>query len=389
MRAYLRANAPAFAGTAVYTALLLLWTMRNWNLAPALNNDITRGMALFNYVPHLAFYAEEAVLALLGTSAKIVLGFVVLPACCFYLIVKIFRFYLDILWSLAIAFAALISFDNYPFRDFLYGLIAGKGWAELASVRHFEVMGFPIPALSTCALLLLLHYSIKYFRPQDLLQRSVLTALWAVHIHLHPIDALFGLCFWFSYLPIRLARSYGAGSSRQVLIMVLQQLLLALLFVAPALLGLDRHIFTQVGHVSPGAYYYSMYFAAPLLLLALAFAVMRIDPHEILFKFWHIFLLLLLEFAIVFDADVLGVGLNLEIVTSRIPLFFLHFYYYVPVLYFATRPQRVYQSGPESRPLARLGNSLFSWAFARFSKIYLPLFILLLLAFAWTATVSL
>ena len=128
-----------------------------------------------------------------------------------------------------------------------------------------------------------------------------------------------------------------------------------------------------------GPFYYFAYFLVPLVLLGVIYLVKRVDPYELLMKFWPIFLVMVIEFGLVTVKMLTGKGVPPELLHSRLSLFFLHMYYYVPVLYYLNQSTYVrYTTGMESTSISsRILRSLV-WFFRDASKVYIPaLFVLL------------
>ena len=120
----------------------------------------------------------------------------------------------------------------------------------------------------------------------------------------------------------------------------------------------------------------------PIAMMVVLFVIHKIDSYEIFYKFWPIYILMALEFILVTTAFFFGKGINLEILTSRIPLFFLHFYYYLPIIFYASRQYYSYNIGKDG---SRARNELRKMIFIIFNKlnyIYLPLIIVLVILFA-------
>ena len=374
--------------TAVFAAFVSYWTLSNWNSAPAFNNDIESARQLFSFSPHLSILLNDLVLAAFGTTGQIVLGFIIFPTISFFVLFKIFNRHIGSLWSLAISVCALVSYSNYPFRQFLGELMTGMGWAELSSVRHLEIMGFPIPAFSTFYFLTLFYFSTSTQSLVNVRRATVLTTLWALFIQIHPVDAIFGLTFWFTYLPIRLYRQRKGAEISQIAKTVLQQVAIAFIITLPAILGLKETVLETPASAFIPSYYYVVYFILPIFAMTVIYFVQRVDPFEIIFKFWHVYMLILVEFTLVALADMFRFGIHPEIIQTRIPLFLLHFYYYVPVIYFSTKPYQEYSIGPEAHPVSIRLHKAVHMFFNEFSRVYLSFTLVILFLFALSRTIN-
>lgn len=340
----------------------------------------------FYFYPYFALWFYGIALALVRDYGVLLLSQVIFPTVCFILIIKIFNRYLSCGWSIAIAFLSTMSFSSLPFRQFLVGLILGDKTTKISTLQPLEILHFPFPSLSLFVFLALYYFSTKQVK---LTKKRItgFTLLWALNTQIHLLDAFFGLIFWFTYFPIRFFRQEKLEQLHQLIPCIIPQLFLTVVLILPALLSLtgnvsDLEIVMKNGD-GVGLYYYLSYFALPLLGCVLAYFIFRIDVFEILLKFWHIYVLMFAELILISAIRFFDISVGFDIVKNRIPLFFLHFYYYVPVIYFATRPlYHDFKRGIESKKISAIIRSIAIWFFNSFSKFYLPLLVVLLVIFA-------
>jgi hypothetical protein len=170
--------------------------------------------------------------------------------------------------------------------------------------------------------------------------------------------------------------------------LILPQLLILLTICLPAFILAD---FSK-GQISSAksfnvGIYYILYFLIPVLSMLALFRIHKIDLYEIFYKFWPIYSLMLVEFLLVFGAVFFGKGVNIEILTSRIPLFFLHFYYYLPIIFYGSREYYSFYVGRDGGDVINAIRKIIFVIFNRLNYLYLPLIIVLIIIFAIQSSV--
>ena len=198
-------------------------------------------------------------------------------------------------------------------------------------------------------------------------------------IYINAIDGLFALAFWGIFFPVKWLRQkwslpkWGASC-------LVQGAVIGLVLAPALVLGhVDASLNASV--VPLGTYYLLAYLGMPLFLITILFVVQRIDPYELFYNFRHVYIIMLTEIVLVTVSSLGIFPLDLHITQNRIVQFFAHIYYYLPVIYFASRPVISHAFGFESRWIARcLRHGLHAF-FARLSHVYLPVAIVLLLIY--------
>ncbi len=136
---------------------------------------------------------------------------------------------------------------------------------------------------------------------------------------------------------------------------------------------------------SPGLYYVLAYLVMPLLLVGIVVIVQRVDPIELLFNFRHIYAIMTIEITLLVLATTEALPINLMILENRIVQFFAHVYYYLPIIYFAARPNTNPAFGLESLAMARAVRNALHLLFGRRSVIYIAIIIALLCVYNLTS----
>ena len=361
-----------------FTTLLILRFTNNYDSSFLQNNDILSTIDKFQFTPLLSLWLYSLTTSFIGMEAVLILGNVIMPTLCFFMLCKLFDKYISPLWSISLSSLALVSYGPaFPFREFLLLLFSGAGWREINTDVNLQIIGFPIPSLSLFLFLLLLFVTLNFFNIKNLKQGFLFTSLWTLFFQVHPVDALFGIIFWFSFLGIRLFRLNSTATFFKIFS---GHLILSSFLFIPVLLDTEFHSLKLEIPSSEGIPLYTLvsYFVIPIVLIFANYLAHRIDPYEILIKFWHVYLLMITEFILLFSSINLGWGIHADILENRIPLFFLHFYYYVPFLYYTLRPYREFEIGSESGYLSQAFRKAGYLIFSTYKITYLPIFLFLL-----------
>jgi hypothetical protein len=378
----------AFKST--YSWMPLLHRVANGLFFPSYSSLLSSVGGAYFY-PYMTVWASGIIFALWGYSGLILIGQWLLPLASFLIFIRIFRRYLSELWSVTIAFVAFVAFSDWPFHHFLMGLLFGKGWLDLSTYQSLEILHFPIPAFSIFTFLVLFYVSTQQVRLTGH-RITMLTTCWALLSQVHIIDAIYGLTFWFTYFTIRFFRQNKKPYA--IFSLVVVQLFIVLLIVSPLIYGffkdnasgmtraINLGMLVSSPIVQGGLYYYFAYFILPLTLMMIIYFIQRVDFYEIVFKFWHVYMLMLIEFILVSISIVTPIDINLFVLQNRIAFFFLHFYYYVPFLYYAARSPHTYFIGVESVSLFSALRNGLSRLFSVYNRVYLPIIIVLLIIFS-------
>jgi hypothetical protein len=382
-----------------YTSWLpLACRVAEGNLFPVLSaiDGSAQGVGIY---PYFSIWAHGLLIACFGLEGSYFVGRALIPVFCYLVLYRILRRNLPKRWSVAIGAVGLISFASLPFRTFILGLLSGKDWVELGTIQPLEIAHFPVPSFSLLAFLITFLLSIQN-RYWTLRRISFLTAIWALQSQIHLINAIFGLVFWFCSFPIRLGRQNRDTSLGKQLVWVTGQGLIALIFLSPTILSYGYLLWSGMLELSSldlglshypshfGPLYYVLYFLLPVLLVVVAYFTHRVDPYELLYKFWPVFVLLLTEVMMITAHHFSIFAISPDLTYKRLGIFFLHFYYFIPAVYYLGRPSLNFTSGIEASWLMTTIRRAFFWFFHHASKIYIPLVMVLLTLFASASIVA-
>jgi hypothetical protein len=373
----------------IYSWLPIIRSIVHGNLFPVMPTLDSNADGILFY-PYLGLWIYSFMINVFGIKATIIIGQVLFPTLSYFLLLKIFKRYLNSLWSISLSLACLFTFYGWPFRAFLIAIIQSAEFLHIGVIQPLAISTLPIPSLSILYFLLLFYISTNPIKLTTL-RISSLTFFWAILSQFHPVDALFGITFWIVYFSIRLYRQQRANFNYYFITIV--QLLIILIVFTPLFYGYKNAISSEFSLMSEigllakqssiGIYYYLIYFAIPLFAISIIYFVKRIDIFEIVIKFWHIYVLLLVELLLISMNFIFNIGIDISSIQDRIALFFLHFYYYVPVIYYAGLKSGFdYSFGIESKPTSRVVSKSFRFIFSKLNIIYLPVIILLLILYS-------
>jgi len=358
----------------------------------------TSGDALngLSYYPYLSLWLLAALVTLLGPGLALAAAQILFPTAVFILCALTFHLYLPRRWALSLAALGTMAYSSYPLREFLVEMVTGTGWRQLGTVFRPDLANMPFPAISALAFVAVFYLTM---RNQRLSGRWItgLTVAWALQTQVHIVNALFGIPFWLTYLLLRLwrQRRIDGNETSDVMWIWGTQAAITALVSLPAIVGLAGWVSPGVGatELFGGAgsgssilsgYYFTAYFVLPVALTALVATVWRIDPFEILTRFWPIILFMGVELLLALLNLFTGTGALTELMFSRIGIFFLHMLYFVPLVHYAVRPHSsvAFSSGIERNSLAAHLRTFLRWLLHDASLIYLPLLFVALTQFA-------
>ena len=344
----------------------------------------------FEFFPYLSLWLHGVLITLFGLGGAQLIGSTFFPSLSFALMVLIFRCYLPWRWSIAIAALGIFGFSSVPFRDFLIGALSGESWRNLGLVSRPDIMGLPFPSISLLSFLVVFYLTI--FRTYMSSRRSlILSIFWAFQSQIHVINALIGLPFWFSFLGLRLWRANKNGWTRNTTKQYVINLLLALFVCSPALIAIaligeyeNRLGFLFEGEFQSGPFdWFSIgaYFLFPLISLFITYKLFRIDPYELVFKFLPVWVVMIVELILIVVWQVFKLGVPIDLIETRLSMFFLHLFYFVPTIYCVCRGQvENFKVRGEASVLLKLRFWLF-WFFRDASLVYIPLLLIGLTGF--------
>jgi hypothetical protein len=364
--------------------------------APALGDGLTE----LRFYPYITLWIHGLTIAVFGQVGAAVVGEVIWPVIGFLLLISLFRRFLPRRWSITLAALGFLAFLDFPLRIFLGALVGGAGWRDVGTNALPDIASFPVPALTVTLFLGSLLLSLQR-RRLNTTRLLLLTAMWSLHSQVHLVNATVGVLFWFSHFPLELARQNKRRSRKWIVAQTAAQAGVAFIVFLPALVGWVEIATGEVNFLGGvvfeanlfGFYYYFAYFLIPLGLTALLFGVMRLDYYELLTRFRPVYCLMLVELLLVTFNLVTGQGIPSENIFSRLGLYVLHPLYYVPVIHFLSRlefegPAERYSRGSESIAMSGRLRKGLKWLFMDASIVYLPLFFVVLTAYAGSSAIA-
>ncbi len=298
----------------------------------------------FYFEPYASTWFQSFIIKHFQEFAFNFLIIVIIPFSIYLLLVKIYSGYISIVWSSLLALLSLSVFENLSFHDFLIqmGNIFSDSKPSNIVPLIFE---FPLPNFSTLYFIAT-YYIITSVKKINLVHITVFSFLVAFDFYINAIDALFLIAFWLIYFPykIYLNKQYTT------------------LFVLMFSIGQAAIIFFAIfyglrsGQINPdpSAIYFLplynilFYLVVPVIFMILLYFVQRIDLFEIVFKFRHIYAFMAVEIGVILLTFSGILPIDLHILKSRILQFFIHLFYYVPIIYYIGRPVYHYSIGSEA-----------------------------------------
>jgi|TARA_Y100000294_G_scaffold175230_1_gene194833 hypothetical protein len=348
-----------------------LWINFNFSTINLNNNDLETAIELSNYKPYLSFYLNN-ILSL--NSIKFFFGFCFFPSLVAVIIFKIFKKILSSnMWSFSLTILSLTATENFPFINFLIGFLKKFDLKTNVNLyENFEIMGFPIPSFSIFFFCFVFYLSLNIIRISKI-RIFLLTFLWLLMIHIHPVDGFIGNLYWISWLSILYIQKKIKLSTKNILFLFFVYLINIFLVINQLTFDALTINITQ----SISLYNIFFYFILSPMLMIICILVLKIDLYEFYQRFLNIYLLMFVEIILVL-ASINGIGFELAMIETRISMFLLHFLYYVPVIYYLSKDEIFYVNTINKGSYrGRIAMSLY-YIFNKYKYIYLLTFILLI-----------
>jgi hypothetical protein len=261
---------------------------------------------------------------------------------------------------------SLSIYSNLNFRDFIL-LNHNFAFSDYQPL----IFDFPIPGFSTIYFLItyLLIISIKRLHLGFVLLLTILTSL---DFYINPIDALFLIGIWSRYLLLLKPKGINLG-------VIFFQFLVILSIISIGLFS-GNLSFENTVNLSIPNYNLLAYLILPLVLIFVLYYIKRIDFYEIYNRFSHVYIFMAIEFSVVIVSSSKILPIDLDIFETRILQFFIHLFYYVPIIYFLAKPRVKieYAFGSEASFISKK-MTIFSDLVYNFSEKFLTIVVTIML----------
>jgi len=361
------------------------------NLFP-INPFLGQGDMGVGFFPYLALWFTGLLISLFGLNGALLVSSTLLPTLSYLFMVLIYRHYVSWRWSISLAALGILGISAAPFHEFLVAIMMGTGWTTLGVLNLPDATGLPFPSVSLLSFVVLFYLTVQrtYISRRRM---TILSIAWGLQSQVHLLNLIVGVPFWLGLLALTLWRSHRGGALKQSREWFIQTVIVGMLCL-PMLIsfwGQDSTVVTDgisslVGSVDYAetfdSYFFFAYLFLPLAMLFAAFWVFRIDPYELLFKFLPVWVMMAVELLLVLVWNLFGIGVPENLLLSRLGMFFLHLFYFIPAIYCVHRSSMIYHVGIESVPFAKKVRSLMQWFFRDASLVYLPIFAILITGYS-------
>ena len=315
-----------------YLLILISWVLIETNKS----QEILELKSAFYFNPIISNYIIEYFNIYVNPILIVFIKILIIPFTIFLLLIEIYRKYISLIWASLLSLTSLSIYRNFNFRDFIF------------TIKQFPknnlqplIFDFPIPGFSTLYFLTvyLIIVSIKKSSKYFLL---LITFLVSIDFYINPIDALFLIGIWAVYLFIKSNRISNTP-------FIFYNYLLIFLIIS---FGLYNGSINPPKHtiLTIPLYNIIVYIILPLLCMTILFFIKRIDKYEIYNRFNHVYIFMTIELIVIIISYSKILAIDLDILENRILQFFIHLFYYVPVIYFLAKPNSKvkYSYGSES-----------------------------------------
>jgi len=324
----------AFINNSFYNDYLIK-EISSYNLQNFISwQSIIKSEVFFGYnftAPHITLLVSKIIYSSFGNQFYVLIFQILLPSLTIYFIALIYSKYLTLRFSIILAIISCIFYSNFPLREFLINFINGNQLFIEGS--QLEILSNPIPSFSTIYFVIIFYFSQK-INSISLKQIILFNLLFSSIFFVHPLDALYGCGFWIVFSSIKIIRSKDISYNSKYFYLILNIIyFLTIVFLYYTLFKEENSFYSNNPLLSFNYYTFFSYIILPLIFSIFIFLLFKVDIFEILFRYWHIFIILLVEaflLVILFFFPVSGADTNL--IDYRINQFLFHFYYFIPAL---------------------------------------------------------
>lgn len=352
-----------------------IWHNLNFNYVEINNNSLTVAIKIYSFVPYASLFLDNL---LQNIAIKNFFGNIFFPAAVSLVLFIIFKKITSSnFWAYSLTLLSMSSNENYPFINFLKGIIEFENINELVNkYENFEIIGFPIPSFSILYFSILFFYSFSLIR-FDGLKIYILTFFWFLGPYIHPVDGMLGIIYWvLSLLFVLLIKKKKIN-----LFFYIYFLFALLLSLIPIIYNLDFKIFIPQETQSFPIYNFIFYLLVPLLIIIFLLKFIKIDQYEFFNKFSNIYFLMIIEIIIIF-LSINGIGLDLRMFQNRITLFLLHYLYYAPIIYYLNKDEVfIVNKTINKNKFTHFITKLIYFVFNKYKSFYLIPFTLLIVIY--------
>lgn len=286
--------------------------------------------------PFITILFSKFIYVTLGYKVYNLIYFILFPSLIILFIALIYNRYLSLKFSFLLAFISGIFFPDFPLRDFIFNIFSGQNL--IIEHSSLEILTNPTPSF-TILYFLIIFYFAQNIKSISLNKIIFFTILFASLFFVHPLDAIYGCGFWTIFCLTNTFRSKNFSIEKKILVSVF----LIAFYVALAFFIYDlfkeNNIFSSNEYLLPFNYYnFFSFIILPLFFSILTFYYFKVDIYEVIYRYWFIYVVLLIEFVILlfFSLQPLP-GSDEYFLNYRINQFLFHFYYFVPALNVITR----------------------------------------------------
>ena len=357
-----------------FTIYFLIWSKTNYHFVNINNNSLEEALNFHKFNPYISFYLFKFFDIF---NLNYILGYVVTPSLVAVAIYKIFYKILNSkLWAISIMLLSMTGSESFPFINFLKSIFNFDVIMNTVNTReNFEIMGFPIPSFSILYFCILYYFSFEFIKIKEK-NIILLSFFWIIGPLVHPLDGLLGLFFWDFFILI-LIKIRKINLNRKVILFIIINNLIMFFLVFKQITV--NHFFLTTSQ-DYSIYNFIIYFLLPIVFILICFLFLKIDLYEFNQKFLSIYLFMLVELIlIIFSVN--GLGVDLKMLETRVSMFFLHFLYYAPVIYYLNRDNFFLIKKNTKYSLSNFFSYVLILIFKKLNKIYLPAFSILIIIY--------
>lgn len=277
----------------------------------------------------------------------------IFPVLSFWLIFLVFRRYIDISWSLILAFCGSATFPNFALIPYLINLVTTpSGFVTAASLSPMELTRTPVPSFTFFFFILTFYISTKESRPSKG-RYLLMSVMWALNLYVYLFNFVAGILFWCLYIVYTRYLKDRGVNIRSIILTLSKNLLVVLVVISPIIVkrlfyfdSVDKEIFQRMELVSATAGFivndwgWVISYLLPLAVTITVIWIFCADYYELMYRFTPVFILILVEIVVSNIHLVSGKFFQPQLFTLRIADYFLRYLYFMPIIYFLSQPHK-------------------------------------------------
>lgn len=322
----------------------------------------------FTNFPFLTIWVEAflyQVVCLRSAKFFLLVMHVLFPVASFALLYRIYQHYLGHRkWTLFFSFVGILTYNHFRLRDYLADVIGSPSLINAvsgASLSPPEITRLPSPSFTFFFFVFCFYLTLKIRKP-DLSKILLMSLLWGINLYVYLFNFILGVTFWLLYLIYVQMLEDRRFQFWNILKTLIGPLLIIGACVMPVFINNVLHPsainaeimqrMSLVTRANAGSFqwgFFLLHFVAPIAGAFVLGKILSFDRYELFYRFTPILIVAFVELLMLNLHLIFGKFFQPHLFSLRIGVFFFHFLYLVPIVYYINRPPKLFSHGSLSR----------------------------------------